>query len=93
MFFLLRCVFWLTIVYAAIFWPKDFDRKAAADILPKTRQLAGDALEQARDEIVRSCVSAPAACLEASGYLNLPSAARAPLGRTRPPPREAADRP
>jgi hypothetical protein len=74
MFFLIRCAFWLTIVYAVMFWPKDFDPKSAAEIFPKARHLADDAVGHARDEIVKSCVSAPAACLGAAGYLNLPAA-------------------
>lgn len=93
MFFLLRCAFWLTIVYAAIFWPKDFDPKGAAEILPKTRQLAGAALEQAGAGIARACVSAPAACLEAAGNLNLTASAVRAAGKTKAQQRETAERP
>jgi hypothetical protein len=90
MFFFLRCIFWLSIVYATIFWPKDFDPKAAVEILPKARQLAGEAVGQARDEIARSCINAPAVCLEAYGFLNLPASTARAGGKTRASPRETA---
>ncbi|WOJ90785.1 hypothetical protein RZS28_05720 [Methylocapsa polymorpha] len=66
MFFLLRVVFWLAIVFASIFWPENVKPPARAEITPKAREILGKTLEQAREGVEKACVSAPISCLEAA---------------------------
>jgi len=64
MLFLIRCAFWLTIVFASMPWPEDIPPPAIAT--SKGAPMAGDILREARDQawikFGSACVSAPIAC-------------------------------
>jgi len=93
MFFLLRVVFWLAIVFASISWPEDVRPPARAEIAPKAREILGKTLEQAREGVEKACVRAPIACLEAAvgatqivGEKRREGKAKAPLDSPAPRP-------
>jgi hypothetical protein len=65
MFFLLRCFFWLGVVFLSIDWPQDAGQKIAEDILPMARRAVAGRLERAGDELVRACAKAPETCVNA----------------------------
>lgn len=72
MFFLLRTVFWLSVVFLSLPWPED-----SADLAPvpaaaerKMHTLLGRAAGMARAELEKECLRAPAACLKAAAQLS-----------------------
>ncbi len=66
MFFLLRAMFWLAILFAALPWPDDVRPPTRAQSAPKPQDIFAKALEQARAGVERACLDAPAACAEAA---------------------------
>lgn len=72
MLFLLRSIFWLSIVFASIFWPSD----PVASVIAKARAARGvqDILGQmngiAQGGSGKACLRAPAACLEGAAHLS-----------------------
>ncbi len=83
MFFLIRCTFWLSIVFYSMPWPQSPDtpdgvfpaaRKIAAGMAGDLAAAAGTAVKAKLEE---ACVKFPAECLAA--------AARAPQGAAIPP--------
>ncbi|WP_026607906.1 hypothetical protein [Methylocapsa acidiphila] len=91
MFFLLRVVFWLGIVFASLPWPEDF-RPARAGVETKAREMLGAAVDGARAGIGKVCLDAPAACLDAAGGLGRLASAAAREGKA-PKPQASAARP
>jgi hypothetical protein len=72
MLFLLRSIFWLSIVFASISWPSD----PVASVIAKARAARGvqDILGQmvgmaAQEGSGKACLRAPAACLEGAAHL------------------------
>lgn len=70
MLFLVRAIFWLTIVFASMPWPGD-DRPrlpASAGLWPKVWESFGAALDEASAWGQKACAGAPAACFEAAAH-------------------------
>jgi hypothetical protein len=72
MWFLIRCAFWLTIVFTSIDWPQDAGPKLSmsAAIWSAAREFMGKSLEQARAQGEKACANAPVACLEAAARIS-----------------------
>ncbi len=90
MWFLLRAAFWLSIVYAAIFWPQD-PLTGPSGITRKAQGLLGQTIATARAEAEKACLRAPGNCLErAMGLGSAFNDLRAGAGSAAPAPMNAA---
>jgi hypothetical protein len=70
MWFLLRTVFWLSIVFAFIFWPKDQSNWTRAKVTHGVQDFLGRTAGLAQAEAERMCLHAPAACVEGASHLS-----------------------
>jgi hypothetical protein len=88
MLFLLRSIFWLSIVFASISWPSD----PLASVMAKARDARGvqDSLGQtigrAQAGAEKACLRAPAACLEGAAHLSRMVAGQRSGGNDKTPP-------
>jgi hypothetical protein len=89
MLFLLRSIFWLSIVFASISWPSD----RVASVIAKARAARGvqDILGQmigmaAQTGSGKACLHAPAACLEGAAHLSRMVAGQRSAGNDKTPP-------
>jgi hypothetical protein len=75
MFFIVCTIFWLTIVFASIIWPRD-----PAWMPPKVARgvenVFGEMTDLARPVAEKLCLGAPATCLEGAASLGRPVAGR-----------------
>ncbi len=93
MFFLIRCVFWLSVVFHAMSWPQDQSPqealqsgalKAAASFAGQVAAAAGQTVEAKLEE---GCLKAPEECL--TYMARLPQMATVPKPDVLPPKRPA----
>lgn len=63
MWFVVRAVFWLSIVYASIFWPQQ-PVMGPSGIARKAQDLLGQTIAMAQAEAEKACLQSPSACLE-----------------------------
>lgn len=96
MLFLLRCIFWLSIVYASISWPSDplapVVTKASA--AREVRDILSQTLGIAQAGAGKACLHAPAACLEGAAHLSSMAAGWHSGGnKTNPPTSMVVDAP
>jgi hypothetical protein len=63
MWFLVRAVFWLSIVYASIFWPNE-PVTGPSGMVRKAQDLLGKTIAMAQAEAQKACLRSPGACLE-----------------------------
>ena len=86
MLFLLRSIFWLSIVFASISWPSD----PTAPVVAKARAARGvqDILGQmiGMPQAGRACLRAPATCLEGAAHLSRMVAGQRSGGNGKTPP-------
>lgn len=78
MWFLIRAVFWLSIVFALMPWPESAGLRSSATIWTGARGVIGAAIGQARIKGQQLCTDAPVACLEAATKLDQLTANRRP---------------
>ncbi|VFU10353.1 hypothetical protein [Methylocella tundrae] len=69
MWFLIRAVFWLSIVFALMPWPEGAGLHSSTAIWTGARNAIGAAVGQARAKSQQLCTDAPIACLEAAAKL------------------------
>lgn len=71
MWFVLRAIFWLTIVYGSIFWPNDKSGPfhAFARVAHAAKMALGHGTGTAEAEVAKVCARAPQACLEGAARL------------------------
>jgi hypothetical protein len=89
MWFLLRCVFWLSIVFASIFWSKGPAVWTRGKVTHEVQGILGQTRGMARAEAEKTCLRSPAACLEAVAHLNRLAAGRGLGGEETKLPRSA----
>lgn len=91
MLFLVRTVFWLSIVFWSISWPRDPDARARAPGVPGAVQ---DILGEAQAAAKKACSRAPTACLEGAAHLSRMVGAHRSGGKDKtPPPSPVVDAP
>jgi hypothetical protein len=73
MFFLIRCAFWLTIVFHAMTWPREPAGSLEDQMTKAVTGVAGDiataAVTMASAKLEASCAKAPSACLASAARL------------------------
>jgi hypothetical protein len=89
MWFLLRAVFWLSIVYASIFSPKDpaASAQALAWIAREAKATFGRSAGLAEEGAEKACRRMPGACLEGAARLGKMIAADPPKAKGKALPR------
>ncbi|ACK50619.1 conserved hypothetical protein [Methylocella silvestris BL2] len=102
MWFLIRSVFWLSIVFAFLPWPENsLIGQISAALQSGAKAAIMAAIDEARTTGASACAKAPAACLEAAarlGQFAAGSAASLSVGalsaeaKPKPPPRPAEPR-
>ena len=72
MWFLIRCAFWLSIVFALLPWPDNsgFGSSPPAAIWSRTRDAIGAAIVKARAAGEKICTDSPLECLKAAAQLD-----------------------
>lgn len=72
MWFLLRAVFWLSIVFASISWPQGpaAPVRVLASGAGKVQDVLGKAAAKAQAGVEEACLRAPSTCLNAAARLN-----------------------
>ncbi|PNG26552.1 hypothetical protein [Methylocella silvestris] len=94
MWFLIRSVFWLAIVFACLPWPENsLIRQISAALQSGTKAAVMAAIDEARTTGAMTCANAPAACLEAAGRLGQFAAGSAASVSAGPLPAEATPKP
>ncbi|MGH6799983.1 MAG: hypothetical protein ACRECZ_00975 [Methylocella sp.] len=92
MLFLLRSIFWLSIVFASISWPSD----PVASVIAKARaargvqDVMGQMIGMARAGNRKACLRAPAACLEGAAHVDRMVAGQRSGGNGKTPPNSPA---
>ncbi len=87
MLFLLRSIFWLSIVFASISWPSD----PIAPVMAKVRaargvhDILGQTIGMAQAGAEKACLRGPAACLEGEAHLSCMVAGQRAGGDKTPP--------
>lgn len=92
MWFLIRCAFWLTIVFVSIDWGQDADPKLSspAAVWSTAREFLGKSLEQARAQGEKACADAPVSCLQAATRISQIGAEKRPEVKAKAPATTAA---
>jgi hypothetical protein len=88
MWFLVRAVFWLSIVYAAIFWPNE-PVTGPSGMVRKAQDLLGKTIAMAQAEAQKACLRSPGACLEGALTLSPVVGELRSGGKVTAPPRPA----
>jgi hypothetical protein len=72
MWFLIRCAFWLSIVFTLLPWPEGsgFGSSPPAAIWSRTRDAIGEAIVKARAASEKICTDSPLECLKAAARLD-----------------------
>jgi hypothetical protein len=70
MLFLLRSLFWLSIVFASISWPSDSGAPVMAKAAREMRDILGQTAGMAQAGAGKACLGAPAACLAGAAHLS-----------------------
>lgn len=92
MFFLLRVVFWLGIVFAYMSWTNDARPPTFSEIASKARGLLQKSVAEAQDRVEKACLNEPSACFEAAA--NMGQAAKDPRdGKAKASPPSGAAKP
>ncbi len=70
MWFLMRAIFWLSIVFSLMPWPEESGlHSSPVTVWTKARDAVGSAIRQARTDSEKICRDSPIACLEAATKL------------------------
>jgi hypothetical protein len=69
MLFLLRSLFWLSIVFASISWPSDPVAPVMAKAAREMQDILGQTAGMAQPGAGKACLRAPAACLAGAAHL------------------------
>lgn len=88
MLFLIRCIFWLSIVFASISWPSDplVPVVTKASAARQVRDILSQTLSIAQAGGGKACLRAPVACLEGAAHLRRMAAGWNSGGNKAPPP-------
>ncbi len=86
--FVLRSIFWLSIVFASISWPSDpiFSVMAKARAARGVQEILGQTIGMVQAGAEKACLRAPAACLEGAAHLSRMGAGQRPGGKDKTPP-------
>ncbi|GAC1330705.1 MAG: hypothetical protein NVSMB26_08370 [Beijerinckiaceae bacterium] len=78
MFFLIRCTFWLTIVFTSMPWPWDRQLQSQNLLTEATASVIRSAAGRAVGLSGAQCLAAPQLCVEAARHLQVLSDSAAP---------------